>query len=172
MLQRRGDQSAVPYSAAVGGAITGFDVLLLLACNVLECGRSRPSCSCSWSLSRPATSLRSSFCRRSGPTLWRWAAPLVLAAADISQPMIVHRHRHHRGHRHAAQSLLALGPGADPRSSRRTTIGSHAQIQFNTIDSTLALTIGVFRQRGDHGAGRDSLFGRAQRGHAVARLEP
>ena len=50
------------------------------------------------------------------PTLWRWAAR-CFAAADFRNPeMIVHCHRDHWGHGHAAQPLFALGPGADTQA--------------------------------------------------------
>ena len=47
--------------------------------------------------------------------------------------------RHHRRHRHAAQSLPAFGHRADPRLSAQTLPEKREALKFATIDSTVAL---------------------------------
>ncbi len=44
-------------------------------------------------------------------------------------------------HRHAAQPLPALGPGADAASFQQDEASIRTAIRFNTIDSAVALTI-------------------------------
>ena len=58
--------------------------------------------------------------------------------------MIYRRHRHHRRHRHAAQSVPAFGPGAEPQVRRRTSRRSAAPSASTPSTRPSALTIAFF----------------------------
>ena len=74
---------------------------------------------------------------------WRWA--MRWSRPSFRQAGMIYRgHRDHRRDGDAAQSVSALGPGAEPQACRRTKRSIRRAIRFNTIDSTVALTIAFF----------------------------
>ena len=56
----------------------------------------------------------------------------------------VRGHRHARRHGNAAQSLSAFGPGADARLTRRRSRASAWPVDYNLLDSLLALNGAFF----------------------------
>ena len=71
-------------------------------------------------------------------------------------------HRHHRGDGHAAQSLSALGPGAEPQAAEgRALHPQRHSVQHHRFRHRADGRL--LRQRGDPGAGGDGLLRQDQR---------
>ncbi len=71
-------------------------------------------------------------------------------------------HRHHWGHGHAAQPLLALGPGSDPQAGEGRTVHSPRHpLQHDRLGR--GPDHRLLRQRRHHGAGGDRVFRQGER---------
>ena len=83
---------------------------------------------------------------------------LALVSPSLGQAgMLVLGHRHHRGHGHAPQSLLALGPGSDPQAGEGRTVHSPRHpLQHDRLGR--GPDHRLLRQCGHHGAGGDGVF--------------
>ncbi len=122
--------------------ITGLDVLLLLALQQLRHAHHRGH--------RPAADhdhrrllLHRNFRPARNPAQLprNGQRPDLPALRPVRHAL--HRDRHHRCHRHAAQSLSPFRARAEPPATKgRQSI--RRAIQFNTLDSTVALTVAFF----------------------------
>ena len=88
---------------------------------------------CWWRPSACATSSKFSCCRRRSPAFLEMGRALFRPSLRQAG-MIVRRHRHHRRDGHAAQSLSALGPGAEPQAAEGRSL--HAQRASGSTRST------------------------------------
>ena len=124
--------------------ITGLDVLLLLALQRFGMRTIEAVVAAAGGHHRrSAISSRSLFCPRPSPASWRWAGPVVTPSLCAGRDA-VRRHRHHRRHRDAAQSVPALGPGAEPQAAEATKPPSAAPSASTPSTPPSALTIAFF----------------------------
>ena len=142
--QRRRDQPAVPHSAVLGRAHHRVRRACCCSrCSASACAPSRRSCWCWSRRSAPATSSRSSCCRRRSPSLRRDGLGAAHASAR-QDGHDVRGDRHHRRDGDAAQPLSAFGAGAEPQVPAGRRRRSARAIRFNTLDSVVALSIAFF----------------------------